>query len=180
MNKLSSFFEKIKKEKKLFIIVVVGILGILLIALSELLPTSESKDKNTEQQTTYVSANNYEAVAEKRLKEIISNINGAGRVEVMVTIDSSPEIVYAKNEKEKIKTDEKSTEHSYDGSYVVDDNDNGVVLKTSEPEIRGVIVVCDGGDKPSIKKDITDAVSSVLSIKSNNISVLKMKNQEEQ
>lgn len=180
MKKISSFFEKIKKEKKLYIIVAVGILGILLIALSELLPADKTKSENQEQQTAFASANNYEAGVEKRLEEIIANIAGAGKVKVMVTINSSPETIYAKNEKEKTKTDEKSSEYSYDGSYVVDNNDNGVVLKTSEPEIRGVIVVCDGGDKPAVKKDITDAVSSVLSIKSNNISVLKMKNQEEQ
>lgn len=178
MKKITDIFEKIKNEKKLFVIVIVGIVGILLIALSELLPSTESKNKQDEQ-TTYTSAGTYEQSVEKRLQDIISKIEGTGNVNVMVTIDSSPETVYAKNEKEKTKTDEKGTEYSYDGSYVVDNKDSGMVLKTSEPQIRGVIVVCDGGDKPSVKKDVTDAVSSVLSINSNNISVLKMKNQEE-
>lgn len=181
MKKISAILSKIKNEKKIFIIVGVGLIGILLIALSELLPATENKsEKNKEEQTTYTVAATYEQGVEQRLEEIISKIEGTGNVSVMVTISSSPETVYAKNEKEKTKTDEKSSEYSYDGSYVTDSKDGGVVLKTSEPKIRGVIVVCDGGDKAAVKKDVTDAVSSVLSINSNNISVLKMKIQEEQ
>ena len=54
----------------------------------------------------------------------------------------------------------------------------GVVLKTTEPEVRGVIVVCDGGDNAAVKNGITSAVRAALSVDSNKITVLKMKNSE--
>ena len=42
--------------------------------------------------------------------------------------------------------------NSYEKKYVLTDDDGGVVLKTTEPEVRGVIVVCDGGDNAAVKK----------------------------
>lgn len=53
-----------------------------------------------------------------------------------------------------------------------------MVLKTTEPEVRGVIVVCDGGDNAAVKNGITSAVRAALSVDSNKITVLKMKNSE--
>ena len=62
--------------------------------------------------------------------------------------------------------------------FICPDPDGGVVLKTTEPEVRGVIVVCDVGDNAAVKNGITSAVRAALSVDSNKITVLKMKNSE--
>lgn len=69
----------------------------------------------------------------------------------MVTLDTSEQTQYAKDEKENSKSGDKSSEKSYEKKYVLTDDDSGVVLKTTEPEVRGVIVVCDGGDNAAVK-----------------------------
>ena len=52
------------------------------------------------------------------------------------------------------------------------------VVRRSLEQCDDVIVVCDGGDDPTVAKQITDAVSAALGIGANRISVLKMKQTE--
>lgn len=172
MKKLPKLSEKLKKDKKLLLTVAAGILGIVFIVISEFIPKSSYKKAETgEQNKNTVSS--YEETLEKRLESIISSVDGAGRVQVMVTLDTSEQTQYAKDEKENSKSGDKSSEKSYEKKYVLTDDDSGVVLKTTEPEVRGVIVVCDGGDNAAVKNGITSAVRAALSVDSNKITVLK-------
>lgn len=177
MKKLPKLSEKLKKEKKLLLTVAAGILGIVFIVISEFIPKSSYKKAETGEQNKN-SVSSYEETLEKRLESIISSVDGAGRVQVMVTLDTSEQTQYAKDEKENSKSGDKSSEKSYEKKYVLTDDDGGVVLKTTEPEVRGVIVVCDGGDNAAVKNGITSAVRAALSVDSNKITVLKMKNSE--
>ena len=158
MKKLLKLSEKLKKDKKLLLTVAAGILGIVFIVISEFIPKSSYKKAETGEQNKN-SVSSYEETLEKRLESIISSVDGAGRVQVMVTLDTSEQTQYAKE-------------------FVLTDDDGGVVLKTTEPEVRGVIVVCDGGDNAAVKNGITSAVRAALSVDSNKITVLKMKNSE--
>ena len=158
--------------------VAAGILGIVFIVISEFIPKSSYKKAETGEQNKN-SVSSYEETLEKRLESIISSVDGAGRVQVMVTLDTSEQTQYAKDEKENSKSGDKSSEKSYEKKYVLTDDDGGVVLKTTEPEVRGVIVVCDGGDNAAVKNGITSAVRAALSVDSNKITVLKMKNSEQ-
>ena len=166
--------EKLIKNKKLTLIVIIGLLGIMLIFLSEV-DTEKTKDKD--EPTTHISETNnaqYEKQLEERLSDLISNIENAGQVKVMVTLKCSDESVYAINE--NIKNDDNSD--NYSNSYVIIDNKSekeGIKLKVIEPQVQGVAVVCTGGDNPEVIKQITDAVTKVLGIGSNKVSVSKMK-----
>lgn len=177
MKKLPKLSEKLKKDKKLLLTVAAGILGIVFIVISEFVPKSLYKKAETGEQNKD-SVSSYEETLEKRLEGIISSVDGAGRVQVMVTLDTSVQTQYAKDEKENSKSGDKTSEKSYEKKYVLTDDDSGVVLKTTEPEVRGVIVVCDGGDNAAVKNGITSAVRAALSVDSNKITVLKMKNSE--
>lgn len=177
MKKLPKLSEKLKKDKKLLLTVAAGILGIVFIVISEFIPKSSYKKAETGEQNKN-SVSSYEETLEKRLESIISSVDGAGRVQVMVTLDTSEQTQYAKDEKGNSKSGDKSSEKSYEKKYVLTDDDGGVVLKTTEPEVRGVIVVCDGGDNAAVKNGITSAVRAALSVDSNKITVLKMKNSE--
>ena len=176
MKKLPKLSEKLKKDKKLLLTVAAGILGIVFIVISEFIPKSSYKKAETGEQNKN-SVSSYEETLEKRLESIISSVDGAGRVQVMVTLDTSEQTQYAKDEKENSKSGDKTSEKSYEKKYVLTDEDGGV-LKTTEPEVRGVIVVCDGGDNAAVKNGITSAVRAALSVDSNKITVLKMKNSE--
>lgn len=176
-EKLKDF---IKKEKKVIILVVVGLIGILLIAISEFIPKTEKKTTDTVTET-YANSG-YEEKIEKRLCDVISSIDGAGKVSVMVTLQSGEEYQYAKNSTNEEKTETNSSQIKNDSEYVVIDGADGdecVLVKSNTPKIQGVIIVCEGGEIQSVKNNITNAVAALLGVSTNNISVLKMKTTEE-
>lgn len=173
MNKtVEKIFEKFKRDKKVTAIVCVGLVGIILLTLSELMPSSDpNRDENETVETDI--RDSYEEDIEKRLTSIVSAISGAGRTEVMVTLASGDENVYA--------VKEKSSDGSKEREYVVIDsnkNESGLLLKVIEPEIRGVAIVCEGADSAKVRQEIVSTVSAVLGISTNRISIAKIKSSE--
>ena len=110
--------------------------------------------------------------------DLISAIDGAGGVRVMVTIESGSENVYAVEQ----SGDSSSSSESYDKKYVIvekDGTDSGLMLKVVEPQIRGVAVLCTGADSAEVRSEIIDTVTAVLGVSSNRVSIAKMKTSTE-
>lgn len=165
------------------VIVVTGLLGIGLILLSGLFP--EKKDEAQAQvssQVAYVSLTQYENNLEQSLADIISSINGAGKTRVLLTMDSTVEQVYAtdKNmtQKDSVNSGDSTQSNkdtSADSTYITvelaDGTQQTVLLKEIQPKVRGVLVVCSGGDNSVVKEKIVDAVTKALDISSSRVSV---------
>lgn len=168
-EKFKGFLET--KQNKTKILFVVGIIGILLILLSEI--SFDTKKKDTETQVASVSYSDYVDELDKRLCELISSMDGVGNCKVMITLRNTTESVFAKN-----------TENSYSESsasqndeYVIYDGENGdspLLLMENFPVIEGVAVVCSGGDNVVVKEKVIRCVSALFNIPSNRISVSKL------
>lgn len=138
-----------KLFKKEFIkkaIIILGIVGIVLIFISTLIDNNNNVTNNNEISST----KSYCEKLQTELEGIISCIDGVGRTKILLTIDTSSEIVYQ------------------------DKSENQT--KQLEPKIRGVIVVCDGGDNPTVVQNVINALRSVLDISASKISVSKLSN----
>ena len=174
MNKtVQKILEKIKRDKRIAIIVCIGLVGIILLTLSELMPQKSDAKQNEKSENVTDIRDSYEENIEKRLTSIVSSIDGAGRTEVMVTLASGDENVYA--------VKEKSSDGSKEREYIVidsDKNESGLLLKVIEPEIRGVAIVCEGADSAKIRQEIISSVSAILGISTNRISIAKIKSAE--
>ena len=174
MNKtVQKILEKIKRDKRFAAIVCIGLVGIILLPLSELMPQKSDAKQSEKSENTKDIRDSYEEDIEKRLTSIVSSINGAGRTEVMVTLASGDENVYA--------VKEKSSDGSKEREYIVidsDKNESGLLLKVIEPEIRGVAIVCEGADSAKVRQEIISSVSAVLGISTNRISIAKIKSAE--
>ena len=161
-----------KQNNKTFLILITGCIGLIFIALSELLP-AENTDKTKAETSVIFEESVFETELEGRLESIISQIRGAGKTKVMITVDSSKEYFYATDISEDIDSDETKTE----SETVIIDGENGeepIVIKTVGAKIRGVFVVCEGGDDPVIKEKIIKALCALLDIQSNQVSVTKL------
>lgn len=112
---------------------------------------------------------------EENLSEILSKIQGAGDVYVMLTTTRGEEIIYQTDHDDTRDPDKSS--NKTDTVTVTDANRNetGLIRQTNPPKYLGAIVVCSGADDPSVRLSIVDAVSKVTGIGTNRISVLKMK-----
>lgn len=170
-SKLKGFLSKIK-NKKAFFIVIMGISGIILIFLSEIIPNDDNVNmKNLDNLS--IDMSDQEIFIESRLEEAVSKIYGAGKTDITITYDSSKEIFYAENFSEN----KNSSESEKESEIVIIDGENGeepVIIKTDEAKIRGVLVVCEGGENPLVREKIIEAICALLDIPSNKVSVAKM------
>lgn len=163
----------------MLVIVLVGFLGVFLIALSEMNFENEA-DKNSKSKST--DSYEYCSYLEDRVADIISAIDGAGKVRVMITLAETTEYVYAQNQNDTRKTNKESENSDNKNDFVIiekDNNDSGLLIKTFEPKIRGVAVVCDGGDNPIVQQQIYSAVSAVLNVSTARISISKLTSEKE-
>ena len=157
---------KLKKDKKAFFTVIIGISGMLLVLLSELPLFSGQGSAEKEEKPSYISTD-----LEQDTQRLISQISGAGKVSVMLTYDSSEETVWAKD------TDGKNIiqdEYAYNSKHIIvdgRDGETGLAVKVIYPRVRGVAVVCSGGDDPTGKSEIKALLSALFDIGSNRISI---------
>ncbi len=173
-NKLTDAIKYLKNNdsKRIKIIIAVGLIGILLIGVSDMF-SNASKDTDDDTVQT-VSSDDYADEIEQKLTDIISSIDGVGECKIMVTLENSSENVYATDVQSDSDTDSSSTSEE----YVIYDSNNGeepVLLKEYYPKILGVTIVCSGGDDVVIKETVTDTVTSLFNISTNRVSVSKIK-----
>lgn len=148
-----------------------GLLMIILILLSDSKGKEEKERSDADVNVlSFTSAELYADETEKRLCEILMEIEGVGKAEVMLTITSTEEYVYA----ESIKSGASQTENSY---VIIDKGSKkeALVKRVNNPAISGVVVVCEGGDDPRVCERIYNAVSTALNISTNKIYVAEMK-----
>lgn len=160
---------------------IILILAFAALAVVILLPDGKSKKEPEAVSTVQAEESSYEQEMERRLEQILQNIEGAGRVEVMVTLKVSQELVA--KEDHAISMDEvsesdssggvrKSVSSSDDGNTVFS-GDMPFVTKTIEPQPEGIIVLADGADSPQVVSQIHSALMALFDLPSHKIQVLK-------
>lgn len=178
-KKLSGLFRIPKAagmNRKTKIIVAIGLLAMLLIFLTEILPDSE--ETNADPTAAYSSADTqaYKKQIEKELTEILERIDGVGSVSVLATVEGTTEYIYAEEEDRSSSVESGKTDESYQNSIVLIE-ENGekkaLVRKIIQPKVSGVVVVCEGGDDVRISEQIYKAVSAALGISYAKICVAK-------
>ena len=130
------------------------------------------------------NASDYVRRLETDLASILSKIQDAGRVSVMITLESGAEIIPAKDESTSDKvTNEKDTsggtriinEKTTDDKVVFTaaqgGNSKPLIIKEINPEVKGVIVVAEGAKDSKVKLKISRAVQTVLDIPAYKVTV---------
>ncbi len=168
---------KVENSKKLLI--VGGVLGVLLLVLPEF---SLTKAENN---NTVVSSAAFVQQTEQQLAAIIGSIEGAGACKVMLTLENGVEYVYATQQKtnsdrqEDNSTDENRLTQRNDSetaAIVIDTGEKreGLLVTEIQPTVRGVVVVCEGGDREEVREQVAQAVTVALNISSKRVYVTKL------
>ena len=117
-----------------------------------------------------------EIAFEDKIKGVLENIVGVGTVDVMVTVDSTEELVVQRNVKDSQQLTEETdasggkrhmTQYTRDGeiiTYEIAGDQTPIVTKKLKPQIRGVLVVARGAENKVVKDLITDAVEKGLNV----------------
>lgn len=189
-------FKKILKEfglPKLLVILGCG-LAILLLSIPGLFSSGsdspskiiENKDKVVNDEK-YSSTEEYVCTQENRLKQILMQVKNIGKVEVMITVKSSKELVPLKDETSDRQTtteqdsaggSRNSTSDSNQEETVLSQASQGenapYIVKQIEPEIEGVLIIAQGGDNSRVTSEIVDAVMVLFNVPAHKIKVMKM------
>ncbi|GFN30541.1 stage III sporulation protein AG [Paenibacillus xylaniclasticus] len=124
---------------------------------------------------------------ENRLKEILEKIVGVGTVDVLVSVESTEEVIYAiDTQKSQQITDESDKNGGRRHMTSVSDNGNIVLYETSgdqspivmkkiKPKISGILVVAKGAEHPTVKRLILDAIEKGIDVPVNRISIVPSK-----
>ena len=198
MNRIIEYLAKLlegKDRKKLIeLLVAVAILGIAVIIVSNSLFGSKGVQNEVPENTIKESAETAavpsdqedRAVIEKEIEGILSKIDGAGKVDAMVTYISGKEVVPAYDTKKNENgTDEKDTsggtrnirQNDFESKIAYEETQGGsrkpVVLKEMLPEVKGVVIVADGAGDAQVKESLSRAVQVLLDVPIHRIQVFE-------
>ena len=123
------------------------------------------------------------------LENILSKINGVGKVKVLVTYTESSQIVAMYNENTKETSTEEKDETG--GTRIIKESDtqkdviyqeeNGekkpITQKTIMPKIEGAIITAQGASNIDVKTNIIQAVEAVTGLATHKIQVFEMTNE---
>ena len=111
----------------------------------------------------------------EKIAELLSKVEGAGKVEVLLSIKTGEEILYQSDN--DVSTNENSSTSRMDTVITSDSqrNEAGLIKQTNPPIYLGAIILCQGADSPTVQLALCDAVCKITGLSSDKISILKMK-----
>ncbi len=161
---------------------IVLLFGILLLVIAipsnggEQEKSSYPAQEKTEQTVERVAENEkaeendaYKEMLEKELEELLSDMDGVGKVRVMLTMKDTGAHVLDKNIKRNGEDSETSTV-----VYKNDKEESPYVTNWYLPDVEGVLIVAQGGGNAVTVSDISDAVMALFNIEAHKIKIVKM------
>lgn len=153
-----------KKYRYVFLIFLVGLFLMLL-------PTTDTK-KAPE---PAVQSPEESPSLQSQLSTLLSRIDGAGNVEVLLTEASGPQTYYQSDD--TLSTSENSKDQRKDTVIITNSGrgEAGLVRRIDPPVYQGAVILCQGADNANIRLSIVEAVSNATGLTTDKIAVLKMK-----
>lgn len=167
--------------------------GVLLLVLS--LPSGEnslsgesqeeSSDINSEE-VALDAMQQYAKNQERKTEEILSEVEGIGKVKVMLTLSSSEEKITLQNnsvteddsqEEDQAGGSRKQEKHESNQESVLvqkEGEESPYVVQINSPAIEGVLVVAQGLDSSQMETEIIEAIQALFPIEPHKIKVMKM------
>ena len=112
---------------------------------------------------------------QQELQQLLSQLQGAGKVQVLLSMDSGPHTHY---QTDLDRSDSASDREERQDTVILsgaDRNQSGLIQQIDSPVWRGAVVLCQGADSPQVRLAVVDAVATATGLSSDKISVLRMK-----
>ena len=146
--------EKIKKtDKTKLAVILMVVVGLALLVFGEL------GGERTEERAENTDVSFYTEYLEERITRLCTAVEGIDRASVFLTMDCSSEYVYSE--------DGASDFLILSGA----DGEEAVLLQEVYPKVRGVAVVCTGGDLPRVRETLTELLSAALDLPTHRIRI---------
>ena len=153
MNDIKAF---ILKNRTASVLLAIALLGAVLLIFGSDAEGGQISGENTANEE-YISD------VENKIEQMIKQVC-RGEVTVIVTAESSEEYVYAENTEEMTeKNNGEAVRTSRSNQYAVI-NGQTVIKTVLKPKIRGIAVVCLGGDDPVLQYKIIKLLSCAYGV----------------
>ena len=155
--------EYIRRYRYLLLVIIAGILLLRI-------PTDAPVERSSPQQEISSISS-----LEVSLSRTLSQMEGAGRVEVLLTEAMGEELLFQEDKTQA------SGEHSRDSRTDTvlisgsDRTESGLIRQRNPPVYRGALILCQGADRPGIRLAIVEAVADLTGLTTDKITVLTMK-----
>lgn len=164
--KISAVSNLVKKYRYVALVLIIG-LTLMVIPFG----SNSNKKEITESKSPSVD----DVDLSTQLSNILSNVDGAGHVSILLTVGEG-ELTLYQTDTDITNRENESIERTSTVT-VTDANRNqaGLIRQINPPKYLGAVVVCDGADDPSVRLAVAEAVSKATGLGLDRISVLKMK-----
>lgn len=157
--------EQLKHHTKQYgIIIFLFLLGVMLMTV----PGKEDAPAAETAQTVLESSDSLQ----DQLGNLLSQLEGAGKVRILLTVKYGQTQIYQSDDSQNSETAYQSKTVILTGS---DRAQHALIQQVNPPCYLGAVVLCQGGDKASVRLAIVEAVSKATGLRADQISVLKMK-----
>ncbi len=165
MRLLRSFSDVMKKYRYAILVLVIG-LALMLLPSGNQVSKEETPSIKTPDQTTDPS---------KELSDILSQIQGVGKVQVLLTVKAGETTRYQTDD--NISTSENGSTVHKDTVIITDSsrNEEPLVVQVLPPEYLGAVIVCQGAENAAVRLAVVEAVCKATGLGADKITVLKMK-----
>lgn len=149
--------------------------------------TIDTDDREVQEERSFDDLQEYGAYLEEKLSTALSMIEGAGKVQVILSFQSTEEkIALTEQEIARSGTAENDSQggsrdiSSYDSKETtVYHSTNGgdstpYVIKVIQPKVEGVIVIAQGAGSGKVSKNISDAIQALFGLEAHKITIVKM------
>lgn len=175
MNDFAKRIGSLFKNPKLLMIL--GLIGIFLIFLSSFLPSGDGETAVKNQNET--DTESYRAALQEDVSRIVERITGDDDCTVVITLESGVRYTYAEagedntssSSGQNLEENSSSSTKSYITVKTADGGEQALLVTQTMPQVRGVAVVCDGGDNSETAEKITAALTAALDITSKRVYV---------
>ena len=148
-------------------------LGILFLAVGRSFSDAEEDAAGSPQ--TIAKTEMADRETERRMAEILSKVEGAGEVDVMLTFRQTEEKTIAHNETREESDETLRTEQT---AILLEDGDGAtepLILTETSPVVEGVVIAAQGADSPAVAAALNQAAQALLDVPAHKVAVLKMK-----
>ena len=160
-QQLQKLWDQIFKYRYAVLVLLVGVALMLI-------PSIESPTAAQEIKTDPVVV---EADPQEQLAALLSKLQGAGKVEVLLSIATGSETQYHSDIQGHTDSTQQNTVIITDGNR----NESPLVSRVDPPRYQGAIILCQGADSAAVRLAIVEAVSNFTGLGADQIAVLKMK-----
>ena len=184
-NRIKEKLNKIPGNKRTQYLIIIVMIAVILAIYFSTFTTDDTAKPEATVSDAIVKSETAQLDLNGQMENILSSIEGAGAVRVMITYESGTEIVPATSENTETTTTNDESDGSSKTSETVrketdivtvqDQSDSSaLVLKEKMPEVKGVLVIAEGAGDIGVKMDLLRAVQTLLNISADKVDVFEM------